>query len=91
MIRGPSEPIEEHQAFAARHASLSPPFNPLVDDMRQASAIDDPLEQRPVGGLGLRLIEGFTRDARYAYADGRNRLWLTLRSPDDSSAPTMDI
>ena len=157
MIRGPSEPIEEHQAFAARHASLAassafaeavckrhgldeslalrltlvleelltntiehgfggdsdapvhvslrldgtritllyedaaPPFNPLVDDMRQASAIDDPLEQRPVGGLGLRLIEGFTRDARYAYADGRNRLWLTLRSPDDSSAPTMDI
>ena len=157
MTRGPSEPIEEHQEFAARYASLAassafaeavcaryrldrslalklalvleelltntiehgfgaesdapvrislrldgtdvtlryedgaPPFDPLAQQDATASAIDDPLQERPVGGLGLRLVEGLTRDARYEYADGRNRLWMTLRAADDSSPASMDI
>ena len=157
MIRGPSEPIEEHQAFVARHASLAassafveavckrhgvdeslalrltlvleelltntiehgfggesdepvhvalrldptsvtvryedgaPPFDPLAQQNASATSVEGPLEERPVGGLGLRLVAGLTRDARYEYADGRNRLWLTLRSADDSSPAAMDI
>jgi len=155
MIRGPSEPIEEHQAFVARHASLAassafveavckrhgvdeslalrltlvleelltntiehgfggesdapvhvwlrleqtgvtlryedgaPPFDPLAQQNASAASIEDPLGERPVGGLGLRLVAGLTRDACYEYADGRNRLSLTLRPADDTaSAPT---
>ena len=69
----------------------APPFDPLATDDSTVPSIEDPLEARPVGGLGLALIEGLTRDARYEYADGRNRLWLTLREANDSSIAPMDI
>jgi serine/threonine-protein kinase RsbW len=73
-----------------RYEDNAPPFDPLAPQ-DTASSIAGPLEERPVGGLGLRLIEGLTRDASYEYADGRNRLSLTLRAADDSSPVAMDI
>ena len=74
-----------------RYEDSAPPFDPLAQVGATACSIEDPLEQRPVGGLGLRLVEGLTRDARYEYADGRNRLSLILRATDDSSPGPMDI
>ena len=35
-------------------------------------------EERPVGGLGVYLIRQIVADARYAYEDGCNRLWLIM-------------
>jgi anti-sigma regulatory factor (Ser/Thr protein kinase) len=64
----------------------APPFDPLAQDARLAGAIDDPLEDRPLGGLGVRLIGGLA-PARYAREHDRNRLWFTLRRARDSSAP----
>ena len=69
----------------------APPFDPLAQAASTASSIDDPLEERPVGGVGLRLVEGLTRDARYEHVDGRNRLTLTLRAADDPSPASMDL
>jgi serine/threonine-protein kinase RsbW/sigma-B regulation protein RsbU (phosphoserine phosphatase) len=74
-----------------RYEDSAPPFDPLAQVGATACSIEDPLEQRPVGGLGLRLVEGLTRDARYEYADGRNQLSLILRATDDSSPGPMDI
>jgi len=74
-----------------RYEDSAPPFDPLAPQDAAAASIAGPLEERPVGGLGLRLIEGLTRDARYEHADGRNRLSLTLRAADDSSSVSMDI
>ena len=74
-----------------RYEDNAPPFDPLAPQVTTTSSIAGPLEERPVGGLGLRLIEGLTRDSSYEYADGRNRLSLTLRAADDSSPVPMDI
>ena len=35
-------------------------------------------EERPTGGLGVYLVRQIVADARYAYEDGRNRLWLVM-------------
>ena len=61
----------------------APPFDPFAGDI-DSEPNDAPLESRPVGGLGLRLVRGFPADARYAREDGRNRLRITLRETDSS-------
>lgn len=38
--------------------------------------LDSPVDERPVGGLGLHLIKTFADRVRYEYSDGRNRLTL---------------
>jgi serine/threonine-protein kinase RsbW/sigma-B regulation protein RsbU (phosphoserine phosphatase) len=63
----------------------APPFDPLAHDAKIAGAIDAPLAERPLGGLGVRLIAGLADRARYARVDNRNRLWVTLRRAADSS------
>jgi len=52
------------------------PYNPLSAAYRADTA--SPLEQRPVGGLGMLLTVSLCRDARYSYVEGRNRVELTL-------------
>jgi serine/threonine-protein kinase RsbW len=41
--------------------------------------LDQPVEDRPIGGLGLHLIRSLAEDARYERIDGRNHLTLTRR------------
>ena len=38
--------------------------------------LSSPVEERPVGGLGLHLIKAFADRVKYEYAEGRNRLTL---------------
>lgn len=38
--------------------------------------LDSPVDERPVGGLGLHLIKTFADRVRYEYSNGRNRLTL---------------
>jgi anti-sigma regulatory factor (Ser/Thr protein kinase) len=54
------------------------PFNPLL-----APPVDvhQPLEERPIGGLGIHMIRQLTDDLRYAARDGHNVLTLIKRSP----------
>ena len=68
------------------YEDTAPRFDPLAHDAGTPAGVDDPFEARPLGGLGIHLVGRLVRDARYAYEDGRNRLWLTLRSGADSSA-----
>lgn len=35
-------------------------------------------EARAIGGLGIYLVGQLVADARYAYEEGANRLWLTM-------------
>jgi len=62
----------------------APPFDPLARRARATGAIDGPLEGRPLGGLGLRILDGFAAAARYAREGDRNRLWVTLRRTGDA-------
>ncbi len=52
------------------------PLNPF--DFADQNATTGSIMERPVGRLGLVLIQGLTRYIRYEYDDGRNRLrfWL---------------
>ncbi len=48
-------------------------FDPTEDTHPDLSS---PVEERPVGGLGLHLIKTFADRVRYDYVDGKNRLTL---------------
>ena len=57
----------------------APPFNPLTDGA--PSAAPDPalpVEQLPVGGVGLLLIRQMGSSASYLYLDGRNRMRIAV-------------
>ena len=41
--------------------------------------LDQPVEDRPIGGLGLHLIRSLAEEARYERIAGRNHLTLTRR------------
>ena len=47
------------------------PFDPLS---KEAPDIDAPLDERPVGGLGIFLVTTTMDDVSYEYKDGRNIL-----------------
>ena len=48
-------------------------FDPLADANPDVSS---PLEQRPIGGLGLHLVRTFADRVTHQFTDGRNRLTL---------------
>ncbi len=49
--------------------------------MTPAPDLNRPLEERPVGGLGIHLVRQLAEDCRYDRVDGRNRVTVTLREP----------
>jgi len=55
---------------------------PRFDPLAEASASPTPIHPSadgPIGGLGVHLVRELASSARYAYEDGCNRLWLTLK------------
>lgn len=44
-------------------------------------SLDDPLEERPIGGLGIFLTVTGIDDFRYQHVDGRNRNVFAMRRP----------
>jgi serine/threonine-protein kinase RsbW len=54
----------------------APAFNPLT----QAEPIlDAPLEERPIGGLGVYLVKNVMDTVDYEYVTGRNRISMSKR------------
>ncbi|MDR3417412.1 MAG: ATP-binding protein [Nevskia sp.] len=54
-----------------------PEWNPLLHIDR--SHLELPVAQRPVGGLGMVLIQSFAQDLHYERHEGRNRIRVRLR------------
>ena len=54
-------------------ADDAPAFNPLA---RPEVDINAPLEERPIGGLGIHLVKKLMDEVRYEHRDGRNILTL---------------
>ena len=73
------------QAVAIVFEDGGPAFDPLAHGARRPAALDDAFDARPVGGLGIHLVEQLASAKRYAREGGRNRLWLTLDGAADSS------
>jgi serine/threonine-protein kinase RsbW len=55
----------------------APPFDPLAWD---APALDLPVGERPIGGLGLHLLRSGVDLARYRRSAGRNHVVLVRRA-----------
>ncbi len=53
------------------------PFDPLTEAVEPD--IDAPLEDRPVGGLGIHLVREMMDELHYSREDGRNRLAMVKR------------
>lgn len=56
-----------------------PPFDPLA---RAAPDTTMGVDDRPIGGLGLHLVQHLVDHARYVREDGHNILTVTKRLPD---------
>lgn len=50
--------------------------------------LEKPLDQREIGGLGLRLVMKLSHDLQYSRRDGRNltRYWIRRQGSDDRVA-----
>ena len=52
------------------------PFNPLE---KGEPDLNSPIEDRPVGGLGIYLVRHLANEVRYRHEGGKNILALTVR------------
>ncbi len=53
------------------------PFDPLNDAIEPD--LDSPLEDRPIGGLGIHLVREMMDELHYRREDGKNRLAMVKR------------
>jgi anti-sigma regulatory factor (Ser/Thr protein kinase) len=54
------------------------PFNPLEHKEARAEDLDLPLEQRPIGGLGIMLAKTSVDRFAYEYENGKNKNIFTV-------------
>lgn len=64
--------------LAAEVIDEAPPFNPLE---HAEPRTDQPLEERPVGGLGIHIVKQLMDDVAYERVDERNHLRFKKRLP----------
>jgi serine/threonine-protein kinase RsbW len=61
-----------------RYEDAAPAYDPLARLVAAPASLAAPVEARAVGGLGIHLVRQLASGARYAYEDGRNRLWIAM-------------
>lgn len=57
------------------------PFDPTAMILPDEEELDRPLEQRPIGGLGVMLAREGVDDLRYERVEGRNRTMIIVNRP----------
>ncbi len=57
----------------------APAYDVLARMATAAPEVAASIDSRVVGGLGVYLVGQLVCAARYAYDDGKNRVWLTMR------------
>jgi len=60
-----------------RYEDAAGPYDPAR--ALATSRVSEPLEQRPVGHLGVHLVAAIVDDMRYARIGGRNQLQIVMR------------
>lgn len=66
------------------YEDAAPPFNPLA----RTVDVDLPVEERPIGGLGVLLSREIMATCDYAYLFGRNRIRMRFGGHDIAGAET---
>ncbi len=69
----------EHSGIVVLYEDSAPPYDPLAVLAVPPASMAQPVEARPVGGLGVYLLSRLIEEASYGYQDGYNRLRLTMR------------
>ncbi len=80
--RDGTEPIElrlatKEETIVLEISDVGKPFDPLTE--APAPDLSSPLEDRPIGGLGLFLVKTLMDEVHYQWEDGRNHLRLITR------------
>lgn len=80
--QGGTEPIEirlatRGETIVLEISDVGRPFHPLQDAPEPDISL--PLEERPIGGLGLYLVRTMVDEVHYRWEDGRNHLKLITR------------
>ncbi|MDP3858153.1 MAG: ATP-binding protein [Stagnimonas sp.] len=66
----------QDQALVLHYEDAAPEYDPFTQAPQ--ALLDAPLSRRPVGRLGVVLVEGFARATEYARVGGRNCIRLQL-------------
>ena len=66
--------VSDDQQLTIEIADSGKPFDPLTD--APVPDVDAPMEERPVGGLGVYLVRNMMDDMQYRRERGRNYLTL---------------
>ena len=78
------EPIEIALGAApgqvtVQYQDTAGPYDPARALATSRERVSEPLEQRPVGHLGVHLVAAIVDDMRYARIGGRNQLQILMR------------
>lgn len=68
--------ISQQDALTIELFDNGTPFDPIKDAPRPD--LDAPLDDRPIGGLGVHMVRTIVDDATYQREEGRNHLTLTV-------------
>ena len=72
--------VPHPRGIALVYEDAAPPWDPTSRLADAHAPLENEVEARAVGGLGLRLVGQLTAAAQYAYEDGWNRLWLVVEA-----------
>lgn len=75
-----SADMDEH-ALTIAIEDTARPFDPTAQALPDEEQLDLPLNERPIGGLGVMLAREGVDDLRYEYINGRNRTIITVNRP----------
>jgi anti-sigma regulatory factor (Ser/Thr protein kinase) len=75
-----SADMDEH-ALTIAIEDTARPFDPTAQTLPDEEQLDLPLDERPIGGLGVMLAREGVDDLRYEYINGRNRTIITVNRP----------
>ena len=67
----------ERDALTMEISDDGKPFDPFTD--APPPDLDSPIPDRPIGGLGVHLVQTMMNETRYRREDGRNKLTLIKR------------
>ena len=71
----------DEQSLTIAIEDTARPFDPTAQALPDEAELDMPLDERPIGGLGVLLARESVDDLRYEYIDGRNRTIITVNRP----------
>jgi len=65
--------VKNQKHLSVALEDTAPPFNPFERELPNNEELNKPLEERPIGGLGIMLAKDSVDEFRYEYQNNMNR------------------